>query len=125
MDIAEVKVQIRNRVQDQLDFRRDFSDTEVSEIIDEVLMNSREVTMMSLPQRRILHKEIFDAIRRLDVLQRFVDDPAVTEIMINGMDNIFVEREGKIHEIEERFSDIDKLRSRYFMYNPIQRKNQH
>ena len=110
MDLAEIKNLIRERVQEKLDFRRDFSDAEVSEIIDEVILNSNEMTLMSLPQRRQIHKEIFDAIRRLDVLQRFVDDPAVTEIMINGMDNIFIERNGKISEIEDRFSSMEKLR---------------
>lgn len=110
MDLAEIKKMIRERVQEKLDFRRDFSDAEVSEIIDEVILNSNEMTLMSLPQRRQIHKEIFDAIRRLDVLQRFVDDPAVTEIMINGMDNIFIERNGKITEIEDRFSSMEKLR---------------
>lgn len=110
MDLAEIKKMIRERVQEKLDFRRDFSDAEVSEIIDEVILNSNEMTLMSLPQRRQIHKEIFDAIRRLDVLQRFVDDPAVTEIMINGMDNIFIERNGKISEIEDRFSSMEKLR---------------
>lgn len=110
MDFAEIKNLIRERVQEKLDFRRDFSDAEVSEIIDEVILNSNEMTLMSLPQRRQIHKEIFDAIRRLDVLQRFVDDPAVTEIMINGMDNIFIECNGKISEIEDRFSSMEKLR---------------
>lgn len=110
MDLAEIRNLIRERVQEKLDFRRDFSDAEVSEIIDEVILNSNEMTLMSLPQRRQIHKEIFDAIRRLDVLQRFVDDPAVTEIMINGMDNIFIERNGKISEIEDRFSSMEKLR---------------
>lgn len=110
MDLAEIKNLIRERVQEKLDFRRDFSDAEVSEIIDEVILNSNEMTLMSLPQRRQIHKEIFDAIRRLDVLQRFVDDPAVTEIMINGMDNIFIERNGKITELEDRFSSMEKLR---------------
>ena len=110
MDLTEIKNLIRERVQEKLDFRRDFSDAEVSEIIDEVILNSNEMTLMSLPQRRQIHKEIFDAIRRLDVLQRFVDDTAVTEIMINGMDNIFIERNGKISEIEDRFSSMEKLR---------------
>ena len=57
LDLAEIKNLIRERVQEKLDFRRDFSDAEVSEIIDEVILNSNEMTLMSLPQRRQIHKE--------------------------------------------------------------------
>lgn len=110
MEYADIKNVIRERVQERLDFRRDFTDSEVGDVIDEVILSSREMTTMSLPQRRLLHKEIFDAIRRLDILQGFVDDPAVTEIMINGMENIFVERNGKLFEIADRFESSEKLR---------------
>ena len=110
MEFADIKALIRERVQEKLDFRRDFSDAEVSEVIDEAIVQSTEMTIMSLPQRRLLHKEIFDSIRRLDILQGFVDDPKVTEIMINGMEKIFVERDGKLYEINERFSSQEKLR---------------
>ena len=110
MEFADIKTLIRERVQEKLDFRRDFSDAEVSEVIDEAIVQSTEMTIMSLPQRRLLHKEIFDSIRRLDILQGFVDDPKVTEIMINGMEKIFVERDGKLYEINERFSSQEKLR---------------
>lgn len=110
MEFSEIKTRIRERVQEKLDFRRDFTDEEVSDIIDDIILISQEVTMMSLPQRHLLHKEIFDSIRRLDILQGFVDDTAVTEIMVNGMENIFIEREGKLYEIEERFSSPEKLR---------------
>lgn len=110
MQVYEIKSEIREEVQEKLDFRRDFSDEEVAEIIDEVIVGSEKVTALSISQRRALHKEVFDSIRRLDMLQGFVEDPTVTEIMINGMDNIFVEKEGKLIEIPERFSDMEKLR---------------
>ena len=110
MDLSEIRKSIRERVQEKLDFRRDFTDSEVSEIIDEVIVDTKEMTVVSINQRKLIHKEIFDSIRRLDILQSFVEDPAVTEIMINGMDNIFVERAGKIYEIEERFASVEKLR---------------
>ena len=110
MDFSDIKNIVRERVQEKLDFRRDFTDKEVGDIVDEVILQSEEVTILSIPQRRVLQKEIFDSIRRLDILQGFVDDPEVTEIMINGVDDIFVEREGKIFAIEDKFASQEKLR---------------
>lgn len=109
MIFNEMKNSLRLRVQQRLDFRRDFSDEEVDEIIDEVMMETDEIYVLSVPERHRLHKEIFDSLRRLDVLQRFVDDPKVTEIMVNGKDHIFVEKKGALSEISEKFESNEKL----------------
>ena len=59
--------------------------------------------------RRRLRKELFDSLRRLDILQIFVDDSSVTEIMINGLDHIFVERDGQLQELDRAFDSMEKL----------------
>ena len=56
-----------------------------------------------------MKKELFDSIRRLDILQIFVEDPSVTEIMINGMDSIFVERAGRLSKLELSFDSRERL----------------
>ena len=110
VDIKELKQDLKFKVQDRLDFRRDFSDEEVSDVVDEVMLESAEVARLSIGDRQWLHKDIFDSLRRLDILQAYVDDPAVTEIMINGLDSIFVERAGELVRIQESFEDLEKLR---------------
>ena len=60
LDFSDIKNIVRERVQEWLDFRRDFTDTEVGDIVDEVILQSEEVTILSIPQRRVLQKEIFD-----------------------------------------------------------------
>ena len=110
MDISELKNTLKERTQERIDFRRDFTDDEVSDIISEVMLESDEVSVLSIANRRRLHKEIFDSLRRLDILQSFVDDPTVTEIMINGTEHVFVEQRGALREISEKFESADKLR---------------
>ena len=54
-------------------------------------------------------QEIFNAFRRLDILSEIVDDETITEIMINGPDDIFVEKNGSIIKLDKRFSSREKL----------------
>ena len=59
--------------------------------------------------RKRLKKELFDSYARLDILQIFVEDKAVTEIMINGKDHIFIEKEGRLRELDTGFESMEKL----------------
>lgn len=92
MDYLEQRRKLRQMVQERLDYGRDYTDEEVEDTIDEVLMEQENLELCSVELRRRLRKELFDSLRRLDILQIFVDDSSVTEIMINGLDHIFVER---------------------------------
>ena len=68
-----------------------------------VWRNSRRNSPQTLGERLKLHRELFDSFRRLDILQELVDDPRVTEIMVNGPDQVFVETGGKIGRWEKSF----------------------
>ena len=96
-------------VQEKMDYGKDYSDEEVEEAIDEVLLGEESMAMYPVELRRRLKKELFDSLRRLDILQIFVEDSSVTEIMINGMEHIFVERNGEINELEAGFDSLEKL----------------
>ena len=110
MDYAMLRTKLKQSAQNMIDYRRDFSDEEVWDVIDEVITSSGEADFLKIKDRKKLRKEIFDSLRRLDVLQKFVDDPSVTEIMINGCDHIFVEKDGVLSEIDEKFESEEKLR---------------
>lgn len=109
MEYTQLKSELRRKVQERMDYGRDLTDEEVEENIDEVLMAQENLALYPVNMRRRLRKEIFDSLRRLDMLQLFVDDSSVTEIMINGMDHIFIEKEGQIKELEAGFDSMDKL----------------
>lgn len=109
MEYTELKKQLRSKVQERIDFVRDLSDDEVEETIDEVLLGQKELAICPVELRRRLKKELFDSLRRLDILQIFVEDSSVTEIMINGKDHIFVEQDGKLRELDVGFESVEKL----------------
>lgn len=111
MDYIELKADLRRQVQEQMDYGRDYTDEEVEETVDSVLLNSEKVSLCSVNIRKRLKKEIFDSIRRLDILQEFVDDGTVTEIMVNGLNNIFIERKGVLEELELKFESMEKLQN--------------
>lgn len=109
MEYTELKRELRVMVQEKMDYGKDYSDEEVEEAIDEVLLGEESMAMYPVELRRRLKKELFDSLRRLDILQIFVEDSSVTEIMINGMEHIFVERNGEINELEAGFDSLEKL----------------
>lgn len=109
MEYTDLKKEMRTRVQEKMDFVKDFTDEEVEDIIDEVMLKQEQLTIYPVAMRRRLKKELFDSLRRLDILQIFVDDSSVTEIMINGKDHIFVEQDGRLRELEMGFESTEKL----------------
>lgn len=109
MEYTELKKELRRKVQEKIDFVKDLSDDEVAQTIDEVLLEQRELMIYPVELRRRLKKELFDSLRRLDILQIFVEDCSVTEIMINGKDHIFVEQDGKLRELDIGFESAEKL----------------
>lgn len=56
-----------------------------------------------------LGRELFNAFRKFDLLQEFLEDDKITEIMINGTENIFLEKEGKLIRSGKRFVSREKL----------------
>ncbi len=104
-----MKRELRKKVQERMDYLKDLSDGEVEEAIDEVLLGEESLVTCPVELRRRLRKELFDSLRRLDILQIFVEDSSVTEIMINGTDHIFVERDGRLQELDVGFDSPEKL----------------
>lgn len=109
MEYVEIKRELRKKVQEKMDYGKDYTDEEVEETIDEVLLEQQWVCIFPVELRRRLKKELFDSLRRLDILQIFVEDSSVTEIMINGMEHIFIEQNGVVKELETGFESMEKL----------------
>ncbi len=99
---AELKTRLRQRLADSL---KD-SDEEISEEIDAMLL---EEAGLSLKERLVLKEELYAAVRRLDVLQELMEDPAVTEIMVNGHRHIYIEQNGQLMRYEKSFSSQERL----------------
>ena len=101
--------EIYQAVMDKMDFDRDISDREIALLIDEVIVSESKVKTIEIADRGKLKKDIFYAIRKLDVLQQFIDNPDITEIMVNGKDHIFIEKDGVLIETENHLISEEKL----------------
>lgn len=89
---------VEEGLRQKIDLSREVSDEEVREMIDEMVIHCSRQYALSLKDRQQLGREIFDAIRRMDILQELVEEEEVTEIMINGTQGIFIERKGRLYE---------------------------
>ncbi len=105
----ECREQISTIVREKIDLSREVKDCEIQDMIDTLVVQMSRKYGLSLAQRQELGKSVFYAIRKLDVLQELVDSDDVTEIMVNGIDNIFVEKAGCIYEWEKHFETQEKL----------------
>ena len=103
------KKRLTGEVYASLDFALDTTDGEMYALIDEKLDAFCATHGVALDMRRKLRRDVFSAIRELDVLQPLLDDPLVTEIMVNGPDEIFVERAGRLSRHTETFESAQKL----------------
>lgn len=101
--------QLHSRILQEIDLTEELEDEELVEIIYRVLDEYSEEEYISLKEKAELGKELFNALRKLDILQDFLEDDTITEIMINGTQNIFLEREGKIMQSNKRFASRRKL----------------
>lgn len=100
---------LRQRLMEQMDSRMHVEDDELCDMIDMAILEAGAGAYMPLKERLRLRKELFDSFRRLDILQELVDDPTITEIMVNGTEHIFVERRGCIEELEKHFDSVGQL----------------
>lgn len=101
--------ELRDKILSQLDMTREVEDQEILDLIDELVLKCGKDTPLTVREKDRLRRELFDSIRKLDVLQELIDDDEVTEIMINGYKHIFVERGGSIQRYNRQFSTPDKL----------------
>lgn len=104
-----IKQELIGCVQERMDYVKDYTDEEVEEFIDEVLLEREELSFCPVEYRRRLRQELFNSLRRLDILQSFVEDPSVTEVMINGTDPIFVEQNGVLRRLDVSFDSVERL----------------
>lgn len=109
MDYYSLKESLRKEVMQHLDFHKEWQDEEIADIIDEIILKRSREQYMSTATKLTLKQELFNAIRRLDVLQELIDDKNISEIMVNGAGSIFYEKSGRIYKFEKSFDSAQKL----------------
>ena len=100
---------LRQLLMEKLDLSRELSDEEILETIDGLILNKMRESCITLKEKVQLRQELFYSVRKLDVLQELVEDETVTEIMVNGPNTIFIERDGKLVRWPKAFTSKEKL----------------
>lgn len=100
---------IRDIILSEMDLSRELSDEEICDLIGSVVSREARDRPMTIKDRAELERTIFNSLRKLDVLQELVDDMDVTEIMVNGPNDIFYEKAGRIQRFKGHFSSEEKL----------------
>lgn len=101
--------QLHEEILAQMDLSKEASDEELLELIHRILEEKSKEEFIPLGEKAILGRELFNAFRKLDILQELIEDEEITEIMINGTQPIFIERNGRIYETDKKFLSKGKL----------------
>jgi len=107
--MTDHKELLLKRIHEKIDYSREMEEREIKQLIGESLAEYGKRHFLSLDEKERLGKELFHAIRKLDILQELLEDTEITEIMINGPDHIFIEKEGRLLPWGNRFSSREKL----------------
>lgn len=110
MQIAGEEIErLRRQIMEQIDLTRTVEDEEVYQLIEAQVRDFARERMLTLGEREAVVQTLFYSLRKLDVLQELLEDPAITEIMVNGAEHIFYEKAGRLYKAEYGFSSKEKL----------------
>ena len=105
----EIFDDLRSNIIAALDLSREQNDEEVCRFIEKEVEEYSRKNLLTLKEREQLEHLLFNSLRKYDAIQELLEDPEVTEIMINGLDHIFVERDGQLQELDRAFDSMEKL----------------
>lgn len=115
VEVLKKVIQDKSRV-------REYSGEEIHELIEEQLIAriewakdndlslARYYSRLSFKERDSLKYTVQESVEGLGILGKIIMDSDITEVMINGYDNIFVEKAGKLQRLDEHFQDDEDLR---------------
>lgn len=105
----EILERLKTQIREELQSRSQIEEEALYECIHQAIEGEAARQYLPLKRKSELTTRLFDAFRRLDILQELVDDPQVTEIMVNGKDHIFVEKKGRLCRWEHGFDREEQL----------------
>ena len=104
-----LKKTLQNELMKTLEMGGEWSDEEIMNQIDDLIVSASKSIYLSGYRKLMMKQELFNSVRRLDLLQELVDDKEISEIMVNGAGDIFYERNGQMYRWEKSFDSNEKL----------------
>ena len=101
--------EIRREIVQGMDRSRNISDEAVMELVTEAVFSKSKKSYLDISEKKELADMVFNSMRRLDILQPVIEDKSITEIMVNGPDNLFIERDGHVSKLDLCFESREKL----------------
>lgn len=109
MTSEDISHRLRKKLRDCMDQVREIDDEEIYKKIDDLILEEGRCQYLSLARREALRQELYNSVRKLDILQELIDDDTVTEIMVNGTEGIYYERNGTLYPWEKKITSREKL----------------
>ncbi len=100
---------LRKEIREDLNIKKEVTDESIYEMITDKVFGEARLRLMGIREKQELISAIFNSIRKLDILQPLVNDRSITEIMVNGADNIFIEKQGRVYGAGCSFESRQKL----------------
>lgn len=107
--MKDLREELYSRVLYRMDTHSDISEQGLRELIEQAVLEESDQNHLPASEKNRYRKELFDAFCRYDVLSDAIEDTGITEIMVNGPDRIFIERDGTIVPYGKVFSSREKL----------------
>lgn len=107
--MEELRQRLREEVVTSFDYSEEITEEDLYRRIDQVIMQAAKESFLTLEKKEKLRRELYASIRGLDILEEILEEESITEIMINGAEDIFLEEGGKIHRWTGKFESRQKL----------------
>ena len=108
-EMTKVIMEIQEVILQKLDINSSISDQTILSLIEESVLRFAHTVYLSMDEKKEVIQRTFYAIRKLDVLQEMLEDQEITEIMVNGPDQIFIEKQGRLEPYPKKFLSKEKL----------------
>lgn len=104
-----LRQRLREEVVASFDYSEEITEEDLYRRIDQAIMQAAKESFLTLEKKEQLRRELYASIRGLDILEEILEEESITEIMINGAEDIFLEEGGKIRRWSRKFESRQKL----------------
>lgn len=107
--MSRLEDELRQRVLSQIDLSQTIEDEQIKNYVRREIRSLGRNVPIGIEERKALERRVFNSLRKLDILQELLENDDITEIMINGPKDIFVEEKGQIRKLDKTFSTGERL----------------
>ena len=104
----QIVSEVKRYVQDNLPLSK-LSDEEIQEKIEDIVAQKIQSVYCPIDQRVSIIQQVYSSIRGFGLLDSIISDDSITEVMINGPENIFIEQNGRLFKLDKQFESQRKL----------------